>query len=137
MERDQMSRLVIGLGFRDQATAQSIGEVLADVAARAAHPGLATVLAVVEDKATHPSLLAAVQATPDPIETVTAEALRAVDSRVTTRSERVFKQRGVGSVCEAAALAAAGAGARLVVTRQVSTDRTATAAAAITKGTVP
>ena len=37
-----MSRLVIGLGFRDQATAQSIGEVLADVAARAAHPGLAT-----------------------------------------------------------------------------------------------
>ena len=132
-----MSRLVIGLGFRDQATAQSIGEVLADVAARAAHPGLTTVLAVIEDKATHAGLLAAVQATPFPIETVTAEALRAVDSRVTTRSERVFKQRGVGSVCEAAALAAAGAGARLVVTRQVSTDRTATAAAAITKGTVP
>ena len=132
-----MSRLVIGLGFRDQATAQSIGEVLADVAARAAHPGVATVLAVIEDKATHPGLLAAVQATPFPIETVTAEALRAVDSRVTTRSERVFKQRGVGSVCEAAALAAAGAGARLVVTRHVSTDRTATAAAAITKGTVP
>jgi cobalt-precorrin 5A hydrolase len=132
-----MSRLVIGLGFRDQATAQSIGEVLADVAARAAHPGLATVLAVIEDKATHPGLLAAVQATPFPIETVTAEALRAVDSRVTTRSERVFKQRGVGSVCEAAALAAAGAGARLVVTRHVSTDRSATAAAAITKGPVP
>ena len=132
-----MSRLVIGLGFRDQATAQSIGEVLADVAARAAHPGLTTVLAVIEDKATHAGLLAAVRATPFPIETVTAEALRAVDSRVTTRSERVFKQRGVGSVCEAAALAAAGAGARLVVTRHVSTDRTATAAAAITKGTVP
>jgi cobalt-precorrin 5A hydrolase len=132
-----MSRLVIGLGFRDQATAQSIGEVLADVAARAAHPGVATVLAVVEDKAAHPGLLAAVQATPFPVETVTAEALRAVDLRVTTRSERVFKQRGVGSVCEAAALAAAGAGARLVVTRHVSTDRNATAAAAITKGTVP
>jgi cobalt-precorrin 5A hydrolase len=137
MERDQMSRLVIGLGFRDQATAQSIGEVLADVAARAAHPGVATVLAVIEDKATHSGLLAAVQATPFPIETVTAEALRAVDLRVTTRSERVFRQRGVGSVCEAAALAAAGAGARLVVTRHVSTDRSATAAAAITKGTVP
>jgi cobalt-precorrin 5A hydrolase len=137
MERDQMSRLVIGLGFRDQATALSIGEVLADVAARAAYPGVATVLAVVEDKATHPGLLAAVNATPFPIETVTAEALRAVDSRVTTRSERVFEQRGVGSVCEAAALAAAGAGARLVVTRHVSTDRNATAAAAITKGTVP
>jgi cobalt-precorrin 5A hydrolase len=132
-----MSRLVIGLGFRDQATAQSIGEALADVAARAAHPGVTTVLAVIEDKATHPGLLAAVQATPYPIETVTTEALRAVDLRVTTRSERVFKQRGVGSVCEAAALAAAGAGARLVVTRHVSTDRNATAAAAITKGIVP
>ena len=132
-----MSRLVIGLGFRDQATAQSIGEVLADVAARAAHPGLATVLAVIEDKATHPGLLAAVQATPYPIETVTAEALRAVDSRVTTRSERVFKQRGVGSVCEAAALAIAGTDARLVVTRQVSADRNATAAAALSEELAP
>ena len=132
-----MSRLVIGLGFREQASAQSIGEVLMDVVAKAAMPDAAVELAVVEDKAAHPGLLAAVRATPFPIETVTAEALRAVDSRVTTRSERVFKQRGVGSVCEAAALAAAGAGARLVVTRHVSTDRTATAAAAITKGTVP
>ena len=30
-----MSRLVIGLGFRDQASAMSIAEVLADVVARA------------------------------------------------------------------------------------------------------
>ena len=37
MERDQMSRLVIGLGFRDQATAQSIGEVLADAVAKASN----------------------------------------------------------------------------------------------------
>jgi cobalt-precorrin 5A hydrolase len=141
MERDQMSRqksrLVIGLGFRDQASAQSIGEVLANVAARTAMPGVATVLAVMEDKAAHPGLLAAVQATHFTIETVAAEALREADARVATRSERVFRQRGVGSVCEAAALAAAGAGARLVVTRQVSSDRNATAAAALSEELAP
>lgn len=128
-----MNRLVIGLGFRDQATAQSIGAVLADVIAKAAMPGVASALAVVEDKATHPGLIVAAQATNLPIETVATEALRAADARVTTRSERVFRQRGVGSVCEAAALAVAGTDARLVVTRQISADRNATAAAALSE----
>jgi cobalt-precorrin 5A hydrolase len=49
----------------------------------------------------------------------------------------VKKHRGVGSVCEAAALAAAGAGARLVVTRIVSADRHATAAAAFLEDIAP
>jgi cobalt-precorrin 5A hydrolase len=140
MERDQMSRqnnrLVIGLGFRDQATAQSISEVLAEVAAKAAMPDVAAELAVVEDKATHPSLLAAARTADLSIRTIAAEAMREADGRVTTRSERVFRQRGVGSVCEAAALAAAGAGARLIVTRQVSADRNATAAAALSEAAI-
>jgi cobalt-precorrin 5A hydrolase len=133
----QKNRLVIGLGFRDQASAQSIGEVLMDVVAKAAMPDAVTELAVVEDKATHPSLLVAAQATRLSIKTIAAEALRVADSRVATRSERVLRQRGVGSVCEAAALAAAGAGARLVVMRQVSTDRNATAAAALSEDIAP
>jgi cobalt-precorrin 5A hydrolase len=133
----QKNRLVIGLGFRDQASAQSIAEVLADVVARAAMPDVTTALAVMEDKAAHPGLLAAVQATHFTIETVAAEALREADARVATRSARVFGQRGVGSVCEAAALAAAGAGARLVVTRHVSSDRNATAAAALSEELAP
>lgn len=132
-----MRRLVIGIGFRDQAAAQSIGEVLADVVASAATPEIATVLAVVEDKAAHPSLLAAARAAHFPIVTVTAEAMREADARIITRSEHVFRQRGVGSVCEAAALAAAGAVARLIVTRQVSADHTATAAAALSEETAP
>jgi cobalt-precorrin 5A hydrolase len=119
------------LGFREATTAQSIGEVLASVAARTAQRGVATVLAVAEDKAAHPSLLAAAQALHYQVETVATEELREADARVITRSERVLRQRGVGSVCEAAALAAAGRGARLVVTRTVSADRSATAAAAI------
>ena len=130
-------RLVIGLGFRDQVSAQSIGEVLADAVAKAAMPNAAVELAVVEDKATHPCLLIAAAATRLSITTIAAEALRAADPRVATRSERVLRQRGVGSVCEAAALAAAGAGARLVVTRQVSTDRNATAAAALSEDIAP
>jgi cobalt-precorrin 5A hydrolase len=129
----QRNRLVIGLGFRDQATAQSISNVLADVIAKAAMPDVASILAVVEDKATHPGLTVAARATNLPIKTVATEALRAADARVTTRSERVFRQRGVGSVCEAAALAVAGTNARLVVTRQVSADRNATAAVALSE----
>jgi cobalt-precorrin 5A hydrolase len=132
-----MSRLVIGLGFRDQATAQSIGEVLSRAVAQAAMPDAATVLAVVADKAAHRGLLAAVRAARLAVETVTADAMRKADARIATRSERVLRQRGVGSVCEATALAAAGVSARLVVTRIVSTDRTATAAAALTEGATP
>jgi cobalt-precorrin 5A hydrolase len=137
MERDQMSRLVIGLGFRERASAQSIGEVLSRAVAQAAMPDAATLLAVVADKAAHPALLAAARASQFPVETVTADAMREADVRITTRSERVIRQRGVGSVCEATALAAAGVSARLVVTRIVSADRTATAAAAITEGATP
>lgn len=132
-----MSRLVIGLGFRDEASAQSIGEVVTNVAADSAMTGVASVLAVPEDKAAHPSLVAAARAAHLPIETVTADAMRQTDARVATRSERVEKHRGVGSVCEATALAAAGEGARLVVTRMVSADRHATAAAALMEDPAP
>jgi cobalt-precorrin 5A hydrolase len=132
-----MSRLVIGLGFREQATAQSIGEVLSRVVAQAAMPDVTKFLAVVDDKAAHPALLAAVRASRFPVETVTVDAMRQADARIATRSERVIRQRGVGSVCEATALAAAGVSARLVVTRTVSADRAATAAAAVTEGTAP
>jgi cobalt-precorrin 5A hydrolase len=132
-----MSRLVIGLGFRDEANARSIGEVLAAAAALAAMPGRATVLAVPEDKVAHPGLRAAAHAAHLPLEAVTASAMRAADARVATRSEQVKKHRGVGSVCEAAALAAAGAGARLIVTRILSADRHATAAAALMEDPTP
>jgi cobalt-precorrin 5A hydrolase len=132
-----MNRLVIGLGFRDVASAQSIGEVLAGVSLQAARPELATVIAVAEDKAAHPGLLAVVQSARLPVETVAAEAMRQAGTRVTTRSELVLEKRGVGSVSEAAALAAAGPGARLIVTRMVSADHTATAAAALSEELAP
>jgi cobalt-precorrin 5A hydrolase len=131
MERQQMSRLVIGLGFRDEVSAQSIGEALATVAARAARPEAEAVLAVPEDKAAHPALAAAATASCLTIQTASADAMREADARVITRSERAKTHRNVGSVCEAAALAVAGTDARLIVTRVVSADRRVTAAAAI------
>ena len=132
-----MSRLVIGLGFRDEANALSIAEVLASVVADAALPGVASAIAVPEDKAAHAGLLTAAHAAHLPIETVAASAMRAADAHLATRSDQVKKHRGVGSVCEAAALAVAGADARLVITRTVSADRNATAAAAISEDVAP
>ena len=126
-----MSRLVIGIGFRDEASAQSIDEALSIVAARAARPGAETVLAVPADKAAHPALCAAAKAKCLSIQTASADAMQAADTRVITRSDQAKAHRHVGSVCEAAALAVAGAQARLIVTRIVSQDRLATAAAAI------
>ncbi len=128
-----MSRLVIGVGFRNEASARSIGEVLAAVAACAARPDAETVLAVPEDKATHPALRAAAKAELLSVEAASADAMREADARVITQSEQAKAHRNVGSVCEAAALAIAGADARLIVTRIVSADRNATAAAAITE----
>ena len=132
-----MSRLVIGLGFREGASAQSIAEVLAGVVADAALPGVASAVAVPADKAAHAGLLTAAHAAHLPIEKVAASAMRAADAHLATRSNHVKKHRGVGSVCEAAALAAAGAGARLVVARIVSADRHATAAAAFIEDIAP
>jgi len=51
-----------------------------------------------------------------------------------TKSEFVKARFGTGSVAEAAALAAAGRHARLISTRTVSQDRTATAAIAEGEG---
>ncbi len=48
-----------------------------------------------------------------------------------TRSEASLKAHGIGSVAEAAALAAAGPGARLFGPRVVSADRLATCALAV------
>ncbi|MFD2741417.1 cobalamin biosynthesis protein [Sulfitobacter aestuarii] len=52
-----------------------------------------------------------------------------------TQSARIKDRFGTGSLCEAAALAAAGPGARLVAARVVSGDGMATAAIAENEGT--
>ncbi|MBI5131315.1 MAG: cobalamin biosynthesis protein [Rhodopseudomonas palustris] len=125
-----MTRVVIGLGFRAAASQASIAEVIA-AARNAAAPAQATALAVPADKATHPPLIAAATAAALPCRAVSDAELRQAAGRVETNSPRVARARGVGSVCEAAALAAAGPAARLAVPRLISNDRQATAAVAI------
>ncbi len=61
------------------------------------------------------------------------DALAAVTTP--TRSRASLKARGVGSVAEACALAAAGVQSRLLRTRQISPDRMATCA--IAQGLIP
>lgn len=127
-----MNRLIIGIGFRSEARASSIEAAI--IAALASAPrGKVTALATADDKAQHPAILAAAGRHNLPVIAVDAARLRNADPHVTTRSPISLAQRGVGSVCEAAALAAAGDDATLIVARVVSTDHQATAAIASSK----
>lgn len=121
--------MIAGFGFRAAATPASLHDALARAggAARAL-----AALAVPADKAGAPCLVALAQALGAPVVAVSPEALRAAPTA--TASARVIALRGTGSVAEAAALAAAGQGARLAGPRAISTDRLATCALALEAG---
>jgi cobalt-precorrin 5A hydrolase len=115
---------VAGLGFQREANIDSLREAL--VAAGGAR-GL-DALATASDKADAPALISLARELGLSIKAIPAEQLASIQTL--TRSKRLEKMRGVGSLAEAAALAAAGRRARLVSTRIVSRDKTATAAIA-------
>lgn len=108
--------IVAGFGFTSRAGAGSVRDALAAC-------GGAQVYATVAEKAE--ALVALLGA---PVVSVAPEALRA--QVVATVSARSITAYGTGSVAEAAALAAAGPGARLLVPRKVSRDGQATCALA-------
>lgn len=115
--------IVAGFGFRGTADLASCEAALA--LAQHGRPPL-TALAAPTDKTALLAPLAerlglAVIAIP-------AEALAGVATP--TRSPASLKARGTGSVAEAAALVAAGDGARVIARRQISPDRRATCAIA-------
>jgi cobalt-precorrin 5A hydrolase len=115
---------VAGLGFKCDVTLASLREAL--VAAGGAE-GLAAV-ATVSDKAGAAALKLLARECNVPIKAVPADVLAGIAT--STQSELIKQKFGTGSVAEAAALAAAGRRARLISTRAVSQDRTATAAIA-------
>lgn len=115
---------VAGLGFRRDASLASLREAL--LAAGGAD-GLAAV-ATVRDKADAAVLKSLAQELGLPIRGVAAETLAEIET--VTQSEFVGARFGTGSIAEAAAIAAAGHGARLIAVRVVSQDRMATAAIA-------
>jgi cobalt-precorrin 5A hydrolase len=114
---------VAGLGFKRDVTLASLREALVAAGAE----GLAAV-ATVSDKSQTPVLRLLAREFNLPIKAIPAAALAGIETQ--TQSDLVQARFGVGSVAEAAALAAAGARARLVSCRTVSQDRTATAAIA-------
>lgn len=115
---------VAGFGFKKDVALASLRDALL---AAGGPEGLAAV-ATVSDKADTESLKQLARECGVPIKAVPADVLAGVDTP--TQSERVAERFGTGSIAEAAALAAAGSRARLIVTRVVSQDRTATAAIA-------
>lgn len=116
--------IVAGFGFRAAATAES----LADALELTGGSGRVVALATAADKARAIPFLVFAEAAGLPIRSVDAPVLARQETA--TRSAMSFATRGTGSLAEAAALAAAGPGARLVATRAVSGDGMATCALA-------
>jgi len=114
---------VAGIGFRGAASVTS----LLDAIARAG--GGADLLATAAAKVEAPVARALAAELGVPLRGVPRESLAA--EKVLTHSTRVAQRFGTGSVAEAAALAAAGPGARLLGPRAVSGDGLATAAIAV------
>ena len=115
---------VAGLGFKRDVSLASLREALAAAGGPA---GLAAV-ATVSDRADTVALKQLARECNVPIKAVPAAALAGIATP--TQSDLIQAKFGTGSVAEAAALAAAGRHARLISTRVVSRDRTATAAIA-------
>lgn len=113
---------VAGFGFRSAATPAS----LADALSRAGEA--ADLLATVEAKVSAPAFVAFAAARRLAVQGIAPAAL--AGQTTLTRSPRVEARFGTGSLAEAAALAAAGPGARLLGPRVVSADGLATAAIA-------
>lgn len=114
--------IVAGFGFRADAPLSALQDALAKAGGAQGVTHLATLAAKAE------GLAPLGQALGLPVLGLDPEELR--DQPTLTRSDRVEALFGTGSVAEAAALAAAGQGARLRGPRSVSADGTATAAIA-------
>ncbi|SFS93840.1 cobalamin biosynthesis protein [Methylobacterium sp. yr668] len=113
--------LVAGIGFRRGTEAEEIAELIerALVLVGAARSSLAAV-ATADDRASDAAIRAATAwfgLAPHPI---AAAALEARDAEIVTRSARIERLRGVGSLAEAAALAGAGPRSRLALPRIAS-----------------
>jgi cobalt-precorrin 5A hydrolase len=121
MERGPV--IVAGFGFRAAATADSLRDAL-DRAG-----GHVDALATAADKADAPAFRAFAAASGLPVHGISPDAIR--NQQTATASAASRNARGTGSLAEAAALAAAGPGARLLAPRAISGDRMATCALAI------
>lgn len=115
---------VAGIGFRDGAGMDSLRWVLAAAEAKG---GTADALATLPEKAE--ALCALARELGLPLHEVAVSGVE-----TPTRSPRIEAMHGTGSVAEAAALVAAGHGARITVARITAPDGMATCAMAEVEG---
>jgi cobalt-precorrin 5A hydrolase len=110
--------IAAGLGLRPGTSRADIAACLAAALGRLAlDPFEVGCLATVAARAAEPGLMALAAEFGVPLVAIPDEALRGLDAGCATRSTRVVSLFGVGSVAEAAALAAAGASAQLILPR--------------------
>ncbi|MES2432731.1 MAG: cobalamin biosynthesis protein [Pseudomonadota bacterium] len=114
--------IVAGIGFRADAGIDSLRDALTRAGAGA------QALATAADKASAPTIRALAAELALPLHAIPLETLQ--NQTTLTQSARVQARYGTGSLAEAAALAAAGPGARLLGPRVTSQDGRATAALA-------
>lgn len=110
--------IVAGIGCRKGATAQEIDAAIAAALSRGGiEKGALKLIATSAAKGTEQGIVAAAAARHVALELVGQSDLEAASDRAVTKSDRVQELKGVPSVAECAALAAAGDTARLVVPR--------------------
>ncbi len=111
-------RLVVGLGLRAGTPEADILACLDEALALAGLSGEATPrLATLASRMAEPGLAAAAASRAAELVGVPDEALKGFEAHCATRSTRIASLYGVGSVAEAAALAAAGPGGTLLQPR--------------------
>ena len=113
-----MTAIVAGIGLRPGTSEADIEACLTQTLAAANLPADAVErLATLASRQDEPGLAAVAQAHDLTLVTIPDEALAGFEAACATRSTRISGLYGVGSVAEAAALAAAGPGATLIQPR--------------------
>jgi cobalt-precorrin 5A hydrolase len=128
--------IAAGVGCRRGASAPDIEAAIRAALARANIAADALdVIATIEAKRTEPGISAAAETFGVSVVIVPEHELALASDRIETHSDRVLTLAGVGSVAEAAALAAAGPSARLITPRLAIGPATcAIAASALVSG---
>jgi cobalt-precorrin 5A hydrolase len=124
--------IAAGIGCKRGASASDIEAAIRAALARAQiGAGALDVVATIEGKSAEVGIRVAAEKFGVSVVVVPAPELAAASDRVETHSERVSALLGVGSVAEAAALAAAGSASKLIVPRIVFGTATCALAASL------
>lgn len=123
--------LAVGIGCnRDTGAEEVIGLVETTLANAGLAPGAVACLASIDAKMDEPALHAAAQHFGVPVRFFSADALNVFADRLSEKSEHAFAAVGCYGVAEGAALAVAGEGAALAVTKTKSVNATCAVARA-------